>query len=221
MMNFKQTFDNMEEILKMYETIRVSLMELMLESKTIYTADDLISNLNQTPELYPEDVLHLVSTYINDAKSIRVMMSNFPGYTITLIDGKDLCIKGNKLTPESDAVSIKYKAKDPEYGADSRHCIIILGRKSMAYRDENTFHIMSHEITHAVLDYIKTVMNKDAIGDVDEEFLCDFIPIYYLQKTGDYINTFLAYSEKWFKPEVQDKYKNIIKDLIVYLNNEN
>lgn len=168
----------------------------------------------------PDDdkLTKLLVPLIDGCNDMRVYMTTVYKYDIMVLDCKDISLKDRAIRC-ADAINISYDVSSEEYSG--RQCIIVLGRKNPAFTGENSNHIIYHELTHMVLDYILFMDNIKITDEFDyTEFICDFLPIYHFHKNEDYIQIFLDYCERWFKKDLIKKYKSIIKKLVKYLNKE-
>lgn len=196
-----------------------------------------VNNITMTGEQFIKDLkyhpgemvdkLRKLLGHSNEIRAVLVDVDIFD-YELFIIEAKDLSIKDSEDFPGCDAVFTQCGCCFPEDISKHIRCgFIIMGSNNPSYKGDNINHILEHELVHAVFDYM-AYKCKDfndiciKLTDDEIEFLADFLPFHYKfenSKDKDILVEFIDFAEKWFDKEVNDKYREFVKDVTLYYTN--
>lgn len=210
-----------------YDRLRRHIFIDVLNSELLtseYQDKDTVMRLLRLTKYGMDDTINKVTNGANQFKFMmpECLFSDIDIYVLVQFDTPLIDMSGKPvgaLTVSSEVIDTDNKDK---LSKKILKQILLFSDQAVAYRDENKFHIINHEIIHAVLNIFmfRGYILSDILDFMDHdiiEFLADFLP-FYRNRNSDYINDFLLYSKKWFTKDVQERYIEYMKELIPYFN---
>ena len=225
----ESVFDTVYE--KVKRKVFISLLDNSTNVLQFADKEEAMKSLSDYSQLKIKDTkealcLDTVRKIIADCSKIKILHIDlgFNHYDMYVIIAHDKPIINPVTNNVCEGIYISSVDKMRQDEADITTSFIILSDDNKNFRDENRVHVICHEICHLVLSYMKrngyvTKAFTDNWSSEMEEFLCDFLPFYHL-KERDYLCNFLEYGEKWFKPEIMNRYRQYIKEIVIYMNSE-